>query len=94
MQTSKVVPQDIEKARTLLVAFNRAVLDGDPVRAHDAHMAYDALVHSLNGGTSFGSYAAEDSPCLLYTSPKDRIGKSAPAPAGPQRGATQSIGYN
>lgn len=65
MQTSKVTPQDIEKARALLVSFNGAVLEGDPFRAHDAHMAYDALVHELNGGTSFGSYAAEDSPGIL-----------------------------
>jgi hypothetical protein len=62
MTTSEITSAHVDKARALLVNFNAAVLKGDPGVAHDAHMAYDALVRFLNGDTNFASYADENSP--------------------------------
>ncbi|CAB3920369.1 Uncharacterised protein [Achromobacter xylosoxidans] len=65
MSTTEISSTDISKARSLLVALDAAVLEGDAPTALDAHLAYDALVHSLNGDSALGTYADERSPGLL-----------------------------
>ncbi|CUJ64358.1 hypothetical protein ACUDCK_29685 (plasmid) [Achromobacter sp. CF-sbj1-Ac2-l] len=75
MSITEISSTDISKARSLLVALDAAVLDGDAPRALDAHLAYDALVQSLNGDSALGTYADDRSPGLL-------LQKELRAPAG------------